>query len=148
MSMDDFMRSLSDQQKAMFLAALQDSGTPPEAEVTGDEDEDDSQWTTTMPPHIREEFENEQSSNDTDFTMSKNVKKQKRRKVAVKAKKNTWSDTGEHRDIETPQTDITPRSRASVDLVDMKCHLCNKTFKVNQSLVYGQYYRCDRCTGR
>ena len=132
----------------MFLAALQDSGTPPEAEVTGDEDEDDSQWTTTMPPHIREEFENEQSSNDTDFTMSKNVKKQKRRKVAVKAKKNTWSDTGEHRDIETPQTDITPRSRASVDLVDMKCHLCNKTFKVNQSLVYGQYYRCDRCTGR
>tara|TARA_B100000497_G_C7378638_1_gene242898 strand:+ start:39 stop:479 length:441 start_codon:yes stop_codon:yes gene_type:complete len=146
--MDDFMRSLSDQQKAMFLAALQDSGTPPEAEVTGDEDEDDSQWTTTMPPHIREEFENEQSSNDTDFTMSKNVKKQKRRKVAVKAKKNTWSDTGEHRDIETPQTDITPRSRASVDLVDMKCHLCNKTFKVNQSLVYGQYYRCDRCTGR
>lgn len=144
--MDNFMRSLSDQQKAMFLAALQDSGTPPEVEVTGDED--DSQWTSTMPPHIREEFENEQSSNDTDFTMSKNVKKQQRRKVAVKAKKNTWSDTGEHRDIETPQTAITPRSRASVDLVDMKCHLCNKTFKVNKSLVYGQYYRCDKCTGR
>ena len=33
MSMDEFMRSLSDQQKAMFLAALQDSGTPPEEDV-------------------------------------------------------------------------------------------------------------------
>ena len=31
------------------------------------------------------------------------VPQQKRRKVPVKAKENTWTDTGEHRDISTPE---------------------------------------------
>lgn len=147
--MDDFMRSLSDQQKAMFLAALQDSGTPPD-----EEDIDmNPKWTTTMPPHIRKEMEERDAeqakkTEPTDFAMNRNPKKQKRRKVAVQAKANTWSDTGEHRDIKTPEASITPRNRVSAELVDMQCHVCNKSFKVNKNLVYGQYYRCDRCTGR
>ena len=86
--MDDFMRSLSDQQKAMFLAALQDSGTPPEVEVTGDED--DSQWTTTMPPHIREEFEGTTVST-SDFAMkSKNGIKSQKRKIDIKITREIW----------------------------------------------------------
>ena len=144
--MDDFMRSLSDQQKAMFMAALQDSGTPPEVEVTGDED--DSQWTTTMPPHIRKEFEGTTVST-SDFAMkSKNGIKSQKRKERVTARKNTWSDTGENKDVQTPDISMTPRTRPPAKMVDMNCHVCGKTFSINSSLVYGQFYRCDRCSGR
>ena len=154
--MDDFMRSLSDQQKAMFLAALQDSGTPPEVEVTGNED--DSQealereltgtWTTTMPPHIREELEGTTVST-SDFTMkSKNGIKSQKRKERVNAGKNTWFDSGESKDVQTPSMAMTPRTRPPARMVDMNCHVCGKTFSINSSLVYGQFYRCDGCAGR
>ena len=127
MSMDDFMRSLSDQQKAMFLAALQDSGTPP-----NEEDIDvNPKWTTTMPPHIEKEFQEQRgtskhfsnmpppsvekahhilSVNSEDFTMTKNNVKDKR-KQKVSAKENTWVDTGEHKNIDTPAVQKTPRTR-------------------------------------
>lgn len=141
--MDDFMRSLSDQQKAMFLAALQDSGTPPESN-----DEDETKWTTTMPPHIREEFEGTTVST-SDFTMkSKNGIKSQKRREKVTARKNTWSDTGENKDVQTPDISMTPRTRPPAKMVDMNCHVCGKTFTINSSLVFGQFYRCDRCSGR
>ena len=78
----------------MFLAALQDSGTPLEKEVTGDED--DSAWTTTMPPHIQEEFAQAKpvpvpAGNDMDFTMN-NVKQGKTPVRATGA--NGFTDTG------------------------------------------------------
>ena len=158
MSMDDFMRSLSDQQKAMFLAALQDSGTPPEAEVTGDEDDSQEalervltgRWTTTMPPHIKKEFENEDTTTSvSDFTMkSKSGVKPQKRKERVAAGKNTWSDSGESKDVQTPNIAMTPRTRPPARMVDMNCHVCGKSFSINSSLVYGQFYRCDGCSGR
>lgn len=144
MSIDDFMRSLSDQQKAMFLAALQDSGTPPD-----EEDIDmNPEWTTTMPPHIREEFEGTTVST-SDFTMkSKNGIKSQKRREKVTARKNTWSDTGENKDVQTPDISMTPRTRPPAKMVDMNCHVCGKTFNINSSLVFGQFYRCDKCSGR
>jgi hypothetical protein len=146
MSMDDFMRSLSDQQKAMFLAALQDSGTPP-----NEEDIDiNPKWTTTMPPHIKKEFENEDTTTSvSDFTMkSKSAVQSQKRKERVTAGKNTWSDSGESKDVQTPSIAMTPRTRPPAKMVDMNCHVCGKTFSINSSLVYGQFYRCDGCSGR
>ena len=142
MSMDDFMRSLSDQQKAMFLAALQDSGTPPEKEVTGDED--DSTWTTTMPPHIKEET----ASNDMDFTMN-NVKQGK---TPVRATgENGFTDTGSDcKSAEDATPEYTPmkRTRRPAQKVTVTCSACGRQEQVGKQYVMGDYYRCSRCVGR
>lgn len=144
MSMDDFMRSLSDQQKAMFMAALQDSGTPP---VNNEEDED--KWTTTMPPHIKEEMEPEPEPEPAkpvnEFAM-----RQQRRSGAVQATgANSFSDTGQCRgsDYATPQYKPSPRTRQQARKVDVRCHACGKTFQKLESLVTSDYHRCDRCCG-
>ena len=139
MSMDDFMRSLSDQQKAMFLSALQDSGTPPKAEVDGNED--DSEWTTTMPPHIKEEFEPPVN----EFAM-----KQQKRSGAVQATgTNMFTDDGickggEH---DTPSYTPQPRTRRKPQKVSVTCSACGKKFQKLDSMVTSDYHRCDRCCG-
>ncbi len=149
MSMDDFMRSLSDQQKAMFLAALQDSGTPsPESvsEPTGDED--DSEWTTTMPPHIKKEFEEDEASAKApdDFTMGQ----AKGRKTAVKATgKNLFMDDGaECADATTPNYKPTARRRRPAETVSVSCSVCGKSIKMQKQFVHGEYHRCSKCCGR
>ena len=70
------------------------------------------------------------------------------RREAVKAGKNTWSDTGEHREIKTPEVDPIPRNRSRAHKVERQCHVCGKTFSVHPSLISGEYMRCDRCIGR
>ena len=70
------------------------------------------------------------------------------RREAVKAGKNTWSDTGEHKDIETPDVEPTPRNRKRTHNVEKKCHVCGKVFSVHPRLISGEFWRCDRCIGR
>jgi hypothetical protein len=143
MSMDDFMRSLSDQQKAMFMAALQDSGTPPEKEVTGDED--DSEWTTTMPPHIKKEFGDKDSTDE--FSMGTSPKK----KTAVRASgKNEFVDGGECKtvDVDTPEFTPTQRRRKPVETVSVKCSVCGKSEKIVKKFIHGEFHRCSKCCGR
>ena len=79
---------------------------------------------------------------DTGSTLDKT-----RRRETVKARANTWTDTGEHKDISTPEATRTPRNRPAPKKKDVTCHICGKKDKVNASLVYGEFYRCDRCTG-
>lgn len=71
-------------------------------------------------------------------------------KRPVRAQANTWTDNGECRDEEFDPTGlkVTPRSRpdANNKIVEQTCSVCNKTFKIDSSLVYGQFIRCDRCT--
>ena len=140
MSMDDFMRSLSDQQKAMFLAALQDSGTPPEAKVNDNKDVVISP--TTSPPKIVKD--------PNDFTMNSNssVPKKKRRS-AVKAGQNQWTDEGECRgkDVETPDIKPIPRNRKAPQKKTVTCNVCGSKSKILANLVSGQYYRCEKCVG-
>ena len=130
MSMDDFIQTLSDEQRAALLKALTGDDFKPEVE---------SRWQHEEP--ISEAV-------DGDFTMHKKTElsKQKRREK-VKASDNTWTDTGEHRDVETPDTARTPRNRSAPKKKDVTCHICGKKSKVNASLMYGEFYRCDRCTG-
>ena len=54
----------------------------------------------------------------------------------------------EAKDVTTPEVSRTPRNRKPPAKKTVTCHACGKTFKVNANMVYGEYYRCDNCTGR
>ena len=76
-------------------------------------------------------------------------KEQSKGKEPVKAKKNTWVDDGaEHSDISTPKFERTPRRRSQSKKVEVECHVCGKVFKQDSRYVYGEFQRCNRCTGR
>lgn len=82
-----------------------------------------------------------------DFTVSRNIN-QTNRKVPVKFRKNEWVDDGELRDIDTPNFEKTPRNRSKPNKQEVECHVCGKVFSINSNLVYGEYHRCNKCTGR
>ena len=138
MSMNDFINMLNDEQKQALLKAL-----------VGD-----SPTVASVPPEVKKEsIKHIQSSTPTasvkeDFTMHRQDDNNVRRKEPVKARKNEWQDTGEFRDVETPQFDRTPRRRPPHKKVEVECHVCGKTFKEDLKYVHGEYYRCNRCTGR
>jgi hypothetical protein len=70
-------------------------------------------------------------------------------KTPVRAKKNEWHDDGdEFRDVYTPKGERTPRNRDKARKQEVECHVCGRTFQVNPKYVYGEYLRCNRCTGR
>lgn len=128
--MKDFVDTLNEEQKAALIKALgiNDSKNVKQEPV----------------PEEVPELPN-------DFTMKRskiNTMKQNGRRERVQATKNEWVDNGkEHSEIKTPTTARTPRSRKPPSKKDVVCHVCGKSQKVNSSLVYGEYYRCDRCTG-
>jgi hypothetical protein len=82
-----------------------------------------------------------------DFTVIRGDKVRKGRDP-VKAKKNLWKDTGELGDVETPEFSKTPRNRQKPSRVGVECHVCGKSFKMSKSLIYGEFVRCNRCTGK
>ena len=128
MSMDDFIKTLSEEQKASLLKAL--SG--------GDFKKEDL-------PKQNEAVEKDPE----DFTMNKNAStKGNTKRVPVRGGENSWSDDGiECADIKTPESPRTPRNRRPPDMKQVTCHICGKKEKVNSNLVYGEFYRCNRCTG-
>ena len=67
------------------------------------------------------------------------------RKEAVRAKGNTWEDTGEHEDVSTPDFTPTARRRPKAKKVKKRCHVCGKTFEISSSLVSGELLRCNDC---
>ena len=69
-------------------------------------------------------------------------------KTPVKFKKNNWQDNGEFKDVETPEVKRTPRKRNAPTKKKVECHVCGKEFTMNANLVYGEFIRCNRCTGR
>ena len=81
-----------------------------------------------------------------DFTVIRKTNKTNR-KIPVKFKKNEWLDKGEYRDIETPNFEKTPRSRPKPKKEKVECHVCGRTFSINSNLVYGEFHRCNKCTG-
>ena len=94
MSMDEFVQTLSKEQKEALIKAL------------GGNTEVESRWQ-------HEEPASEAVDNITeDFRVVKdnNLQSDSRRE-SVKAKNNTWEDTGEHKGIETPESAKTPRTR-------------------------------------
>ena len=82
-----------------------------------------------------------------DFTVTRENNKTNR-KTPVKFKKNEWKDIGDFKDIETPNFEKTPRNRPKPNKEKVECHVCGRTFSINSNLIYGDYHRCNKCTGR
>jgi hypothetical protein len=58
-------------------------------------------------------------------------------------------DNRESKDIETPEIQLTKRIRPKASLIEVACHLCNKTEKIPEALMQGrEFYRCDKCSSR
>ena len=129
MSMKEFVDLLTSEQRKALLEAL-----------TGKEID-----TNVQPEPTEEDFLKKNTVNEG-FEMSSTASKRPQR-GAVRAGTNTWTDEGEHRDVVTPKSKITPRNRKPPRTKDVVCHICQKKFKINPALTYGEYYRCDRCSG-
>lgn len=127
MSMDKFVNSLTDEQKQALLEALM-GGEPQEVPKKQPSRE------------VKDSF----IVNTKKVQGQSNVQNNKRREP-VRGRENRWEDTGEFRDIETPDVERTPRRRAPPRKVDVECASCGKSFKVDSRFVYGEYYRCNRC---
>ena len=85
-----------------------------------------------------------------DFIVKDRKANHDKRRSQVKGFKNEWLDTGEFRDPDYDDTHLekTPRRRAAPKKVRMDCHVCGKSFRVNKGSTYGEYIRCNKCTGR
>lgn len=103
---------------------------------------------TTMPPYMEDILSQEvvhKKNKTEDFTMHKNNSITNKKKEPVVAKENTWSDTGEDRNIVTPEITKTPRTRKPPAKKSVTCSACGKKETINASLVYGEFHRCGRC---
>ena len=130
--MEDFLKSLSPEQKQKMIQMLMDDTT--------EESSDDSEVSPDPPENTVVARVND------DFTVSR--KEQQNGRQAVRARKNRWVDDGtEHMDIETPEFKRTARNRSKPKKKRVECHVCGKTFSVNPALAFGEYHRCNKCTG-
>ena len=94
----------------------------------------------------KQDASQEETSVSEDFSVTR--KEDNKSKRQVRGGENTWVDTGEHREIKTPDVDPIPRNRSRAHKVEKQCHVCGKTFSVHPSLISGEYMRCDRRIGR
>jgi hypothetical protein len=71
-------------------------------------------------------------------------------RTSVKASKNSWSDPGESRDESFDPSKFVkvPRNRQPPKKITKNCSICGKVFETQESLVFGSFFRCDRCTGK
>lgn len=133
MSMKDFVDTLNDEQKQALLAALNNK---------------DSAASQAVPEEVNQETKRKIVE---DFTMHKESSLQNNsRRMPVKARNNTWSDSGTEArgaETETPNIERTPRTRKPPQKKKVNCSVCGKPNTINASLIYGQYYRCDNCIG-
>lgn len=119
--MNDFVKSLTDEQKQKLLEALGTNKTEKE----------------------------DRNIVSEDFRVHKTDSKlTQRRKEPVKARQNQWEDTGESRDIQTEYGEKTPRRKEAPKKANIECHVCGKEFKVDPRYVFGEYYRCNKCGGK
>lgn len=130
MSMKDFVNTLNEEQKKALLEAL--NGDSP-----------------TL-AHVPTKTKNETKAIiNEDFTMNPPTNTgQKKRKEPVQARQNTWTDTGESKDIVTPDINPTPRTRKPPTKIKLQCHVCGKDFDADKRFVFGEYNRCDRCASK
>lgn len=132
MSMEDFIKTLNAEQKEALLKALNENSPTIQ--------------------HVPVEVNNKTKKAITDSFIAEskpnNIHNQQRRREPVKARKNMWEDTGECREVETPDYERTPRKRPSSQKTEVDCHVCGKSFKVDSKFVFGEYHRCNRCSSR
>lgn len=134
---DDFISSLTDEQKAKFMEALTKSGS--------------KESISAPPPQQSKTNQSRQQSvtvSDNFIVTKTDDTSSSRRREPVRARKNEWVDEGEFKDIETKHGERTPRNRKPQKKVDVECSVCGRSFKTDPRYVYGEYHRCSRCVGR
>lgn len=131
MSMKDFVNTLNDEQKKALLEAL-------------------SPVSSSAPSRgLNDAKEQARTSTSDTFSMNKPTSGgYKNRKEPVKAQTNTWTDTGESKEIVTPAINPTPRTRKLPAKVKIRCHVCNNEFDADKRFVFGEYSRCDKCASK
>ena len=86
-----------------------------------------------------------------DFTVQRDENLDNR-KTPVRARKSEWVDDGEAKDTNFDYAKFekmkTPRRRGKPKKRTVECHVCGRAFTMNEGLIYGEYIRCNRCTGR
>jgi len=87
-------------------------------------------------------------SKDLDFsTEPREVDTKFGRKEPIQVGSNQFTDDGiEAKDVTTPDVPRTKR-RPPVELVEVTCHACGSTEKINPAYKSGSYHRCGRCVG-
>lgn len=134
---DDFISSLTDEQKAKFMEALMKS-SPNES-------------IPKPPPSQPKTIQSRQSSvtvGDNFVVTKTDETSNSRRREPVRARKNDWVDEGEFRDMDAKHGERTPRNRQPQKKVDVECSVCGRSFKTDPRYVYGEYHRCSRCVGK
>ena len=136
-NLDDFLATLSEDQKNQLFASLvnksKDSEVKPKKKKSSPK----------VKPVVESPVIKQTSQVSDDFRVVRDTNQ--KRKEPVRANKNRWEDTGEDRHIETPDFEPTPRNRKVPEKVEVDCHVCGKSFKVDPRFIYGEYYRCNRC---
>ena len=130
MSMKDFVDTLNEEQKKALLEAL--SGK-------------DSVSSQAVLQKVNEETKKQVKSDFIANTKAQSPISNNKRREPVRGRENRWEDTGEFREIVTPEVERTPRRRQPPRKIDVECSSCGKSFKVDSRFVYGEYYRCNRC---
>lgn len=130
------LESLSSEQKEQLIKQVLNSNVKGEVSPTNEEE-------------ISEES---QSKVNQDFTVTRN-NELSRGKTPVKARRNNWVDEGEDRDPDFDPEKFermgkSARNRGKVKKRHVECHVCGRGFHLNESLIYGEYIRCNRCTGK
>lgn len=144
---DELVKALLDtmtaEQKSELLNKLMNSLAPPNQEQPKEETKEKTEEAVSSTPPRRRVSE--------DFTVKRDENLDNR-KTPVRARKNNWVDEGEARDTSFDYSKFekmkTPRRRGKPKKRDVECHVCGRTFTMNEGLIYGEYVRCNRCTGR
>ena len=129
---NDFIASLTDEQRHKFMAVLSQNTKKPD---------------TTEPLKKTQSLQNSVTVSDNFIVTKTDESNNSRRREPVRARKNEWKDEGEFRDIETNYGEKTPR-RQPQKKVDVECSVCGRSFKIDPRYIYGEYHRCSRCVGK
>jgi len=129
----DFINALTARQKQELLAILTTLNIEPKTEINKE---------------VKAKPIPKKTKVNDDFSVSRNFGPKV--KTSVKAEVsiiNSWVDTGESREIVTPEYQASSRERKPPKKVELTCHVCKRLFTISPSLVYGENTRCNRCTG-
>lgn len=130
----DLLKNLTTEQKQALLDQLMSSL---------------SQTTTEEPKETEQDVPANNVNEDFRVTNSK----LERGRTPVRARKNSWQDTGEWNIPEGEEEwggnrKRSERNRSKAKRVKLECSVCGKTYMENPNLVYGEYHRCNRCGGK
>lgn len=132
-----FIESLSDEQRVQFEHVFKTIGEVSNAEV-----KETTEEVVSSKSEVKEDFRVTNAKSELD-----------RGRVPVRAKKNSWQDTGEWQLQEGEEEwsnarKKSSRNRPKANKTEIECSVCGRTYLENPSLIYGDYHRCNRCGGK